>query len=61
MTNERVIIKILDKAVPQAKESKEVPSEITNIVNRALIYEGKNRITIKEVFELFEKAKSNTN
>ena len=51
-----MIGKILDKKVPQAKESKDVPAEITSIINRALVHEGKNRITIGGVFELFEKA-----
>ena len=56
--DDMVIGKILGKTVPQAKESQDVPSEITNIINQALVYEGKNRITIKEVFELFEKMKA---
>ena len=57
--NDMVMGKIFDKTVPQAKESKDVPSEITSIVNGALVYEGKNRIKIMEVIELFEKAKAN--
>ena len=58
MTNDSVIFKIKTKDVPLAKESKDVPSEITSIVNRALVHEGKNRITITEAFTLFEKAKA---
>ena len=57
MTNNMVIEKILAKDIPQAENSKEVPEEITMIVNKALVYEGKKRITLEEIFELFEKAK----
>ena len=58
MTNDIVSFKIKAKDVPQVKENTDVPSEITSIVNGALVYEGKNRITIMEVLELFEKAKA---
>ena len=61
MTNDQTMCKIKKKDVPKAKESEDVPSEITSIINRALVYEGKKRIKIEEVFELFEKAKTNTN
>ena len=57
MTNNCIINQIYTKAVPKAQDSSDVPPEITYIVNRALVIDGKMRITLHEILELFEKAK----
>ena len=52
-----MIGKIAAGKVPRAENSKEVPEEITFIVNRALVYESEKKIKLEEILELFQKPK----
>ncbi len=45
---------ISKKKIPDVKNKKSVPKEITNIIGRCLKYKGEDRITIGKIKEIYD-------
>lgn len=55
ISTDDVRLNIKNKNIPKAEPRINIPKEITMIVNNALIYDGKKRIKIREIIEMFEE------
>lgn len=57
-TNYEVEKMINNSIIPEIKENSRVPSKITDIIRKCLIFEGSKRITIEEINDQFEEIKA---
>lgn len=55
VSTDEIMLKIKKKNIPKAEKKNDIPKEITQIINGALIYDGKKRMKILEIIEMFEK------